>query len=201
VNPLDALLRPIASLLDKTIAETTPARELCAALDGTVASIRLRHSALAVTFRIGADRVALESGVAADPDIAISGSLPALARMASSGDTDPVRDGSVELLGDAETAAAFQRLLRYARPDPEEQVARVFGDAVAHSAGQAVRGASDWARAARTTMTANLREYLQEEGRNVPSRWEAERFAQEVDRLRDDVERLAAHIDRLGGPR
>jgi ubiquinone biosynthesis accessory factor UbiJ len=201
VNPLDALLRPIASLLNETIAETTPAREHCAALAGTVATVRLRHSALAVTFRIEADRVAIESGAAADPDVAISGSLTALARLAASGDTDPIRDGSVELIGDAETAAAFQRLLRYARPDPEEQVARVFGDTVAHSVGQAARGARDWARGARTTMSANLREYLQEEGRNVPSRWEAERFAQEVDRLRDDVERLAARIDRLGGPR
>jgi ubiquinone biosynthesis protein UbiJ len=201
MNPLDALLRPIASLLNTTIAETTPARDLCAALEGTVASVRLKRSALAVTFRIGAARVAIESGAAADPDIAISGSLPALARMAYSGDPDPIRDGSVELSGDAVTAAAFQRLLHYARPDPEEQVARVFGDALAHSAGQAARGARDWARAARTTMSANLREFLQEEGRNVPSRWEAERFAQEVDRLRDDVERLAARIDRLGGPR
>lgn len=200
MNPLDVLLRPTASLLNKAIAETTPARELCAELAGTVASIRLRHSALAVTFRIGSDRVTLESGAAENPDIAISGSLPALARMTVTGDTDAIRDGSVELIGDAETAASFQKLLRYARPDPEEQIARIFGDTVAHSAGEAARGARNWGRAARETMAANLREYLQEEGRDVPSRWEAERFAEEVDRLRDDVERLAARIDRLGGP-
>ncbi len=198
MNPLDALLRPTATLLNAAIAELTPARELCRELDGIVASVRLRHTALAVTFRIDAGQVAIGSGAAEQPDIAITGSLSALARMAVSGDPDAIRDGRVELIGDAETAAAFQRLLAYARPDPEEQLSRVVGDTAAHSAGQFARRLGDWAKDARSTMTANLREYLQEEGRDVPSRWEAERFARDVDTLRDDVERLAARIDRLG---
>ncbi len=198
MSALDALLRPTASLLNEAIAELTPARELCRDLDGTVATVRLRHTALAVTFRIGAGAVAIESGAAEEPDIAITGSLAALARMATSGEPDAVRDGSVELLGDAETAAAFQQLLAYARPDPEEQLSRLVGDTAAHSAGQFARRVGTWARNARSTMTANLREYLQEEGRDVPSRWEADRFARDVDTLRDDVERLAARIQRLG---
>ena len=47
----------------------------------------------------------------------------------------------------------------------------------------------------------HLREYLQEESRDVPSRYETERFARSVAALRDDVDRLAARIERLGGGR
>jgi ubiquinone biosynthesis protein UbiJ len=46
-------------------------------------------------------------------------------------------------------------------------------------------------------MGANIREYLQEESRDVPSRYEVERFAAQVGDLRDDVERLAARVRRL----
>jgi ubiquinone biosynthesis protein UbiJ len=47
-------------------------------------------------------------------------------------------------------------------------------------------------------MGENFREYLQEESRDVPSRYEIERFAKRVNELRDDVDRLAARIGRLG---
>ena len=35
-DPLEALLRPVANYLNRTIAEVTPARELCGELDGSV---------------------------------------------------------------------------------------------------------------------------------------------------------------------
>ena len=50
-------------------------------------------------------------------------------------------------------------------------------------------------------MTDNLREYLQEESRDVPSRYEFERFASELDTLRDGVERAAAKLERSSGDR
>jgi ubiquinone biosynthesis protein UbiJ len=46
-------------------------------------------------------------------------------------------------------------------------------------------------------MGANIREYLQEESRDVPSRYEADRFADNVSALRDDVDRLEARVRRL----
>ena len=46
-------------------------------------------------------------------------------------------------------------------------------------------------------MEENIREYLQEESRDLPSRYEMDRFADEVDVLRDDVDRLAARLKRL----
>lgn len=199
MNPLEALLRPTVRALNDTIAETTPARELCRELAGTTATVRLRGTAIAMTFEVGTDGLALVPGAADDPDIAITGALPDFVRVLGGAEEDAIRDGSLELLGDAERAAAFRRLLRYARPDAEERLARVVGDTAASAAGRLARRIGRWARGARETMTENTREYLQEERHVVPTRYEVDDFGGDVDRLRDDVDRLAARIERLEG--
>jgi ubiquinone biosynthesis protein UbiJ len=110
-----------------------------------------------------------------------------------------IRDGSLDITGDAYTAHRFKQMLNYAKPDIEEELSQVIGDVAAHHAGEFARGFRDWARDARTTIGSNIREYLQEESRDVPSRYEVERFASNVDSLRDDVARLEARINRLTG--
>ena len=63
--------------------------------------------------------------------------------------------------------------------------------------GEVARGLGNWARDARATMGANIREYLQEESRDVPSRYEVEQVSKHVNELRDDVDRLVARVGRL----
>ena len=46
-------------------------------------------------------------------------------------------------------------------------------------------------------MGGNIREYLQEESRDVPSRYEVEQFTGKLDALRDDVDRFEARLKRL----
>jgi ubiquinone biosynthesis protein UbiJ len=48
-------------------------------------------------------------------------------------------------------------------------------------------------------MGANIREYLQEESRDAPSRDEVDRFSAAVNTLRDDVDRIEARLNRLRG--
>jgi ubiquinone biosynthesis protein UbiJ len=197
MNPLEAALRPVASVLNRNIRETTPARELCKKLDGTVIAVRVRNTALATWFVVHEDMLELMTDCDAEPDVLISGSLLTLARMAGSSGMAALRDGSLELSGDTHTAERFQRLLSLAKPDIEEELSSVVGDVAAHRLGEIARGVGNWGRSARSTMGANIREYLQEESRDVPSRYEADRFADNVSALRDDVERLEARMRRL----
>ena len=197
MDALETLLRPAVQILNRNIPEVTRARELCAQLAGTTAAVRVKNTALTAYFTIHDESIGLSGAIESDPDICITGSLLTLARMAGSGDAGAIRDGSLELIGDAETAQAFQELLTAAKPDLEESVSTIVGDAAAHGLGRLSRGASRWARDARSTMGANIREYLQEESRDVPSRYEVERFAAQLGDLRDDVERLAARVRRL----
>ena len=197
MNPLEAALRPVASVLNRNIRETTPARELCDKLDGSVIAVRVRNTALATWFVVADGELTLTTEFDGEPDVVISGSLITLARLAGDVGLDALRKGELEMSGDAHTAERFQRLLALAKPDIEEEISGVVGDVAAHRIGEVARGVTGWARDAGTTMSANIREYLQEESRDAPSRYEVDRFTGELDTLRDDVDRLEARIARL----
>ena len=201
MNPLESALRPVAGLLNRNIRATTPARELCEKLAGTVVAVRVENTALAAWFIVGEDELELTTDCDAEPDVVISGSLLTLARMTGEAGASALRDGSLELTGDAHLADDFHKLLAFARPDVEEELSSVVGDVVAHRLGTFARGVGDWSRNARSTMGANIREYLQEESRDVPSRYEVDRFSDNVSTLRDDVDRLEARLNHLQGER
>lgn len=197
-SPLEALLRPIADTLNRNIAETTPARGLANELDGSSVGIRVRDTSLAMYFVFDKETVNLTTEFAEEPNVVIGGSLITLARMLRGGGESAIRSGDVELTGDAATAQRFQKLLEFAKPDIEEEMSRYIGDIAAHRIGEFARGVGGWARETRATMRDNVREYLQEENRSLPTRYEVEKFAEDVGVLRDDVERVAARLDRLG---
>lgn len=196
-DALESLLRPIAALLNRQIQSKTPARALCAELRDRVFALRVKNSALAMYIIVAPDRVILSSEYGDEPDVVISGSLLALARLAApSGDT-VVRGDAVELSGDVILARKFQSLLRYARPDFEEELSGLVGDAAAHGIGELLRSVSQWGREASSTLQQNVSEYLQEESRAVPSRYEADTFRDQVDDLRDDVARFEARLKQV----
>ena len=194
MTPLESLLQPIARVLNRNIRESTRARELCERLDGKLIAIRVRDTGLSGYFDIDRNGLFLGTNHDGEPDVVITGSLVALALMAGE---DSIRDGSLDLTGDAATAQAFQQLLEHARPDIEEELSAVIGDTAAHGLGEFARGVGRWARETRSIMGDNIREYLQEESRDVPSRYEVEQFSRRVNQLRDDVDRLAARVSRL----
>jgi len=197
MTPLETLLRPLAALLNRQIQAKTPARELCAELQHRVFAVRVKGTSLAMYFVVGAGEVLLVSEYGDDPDIVVTGSLLTLARLAGADGNAAIRDGTVDLTGDAEIAQQFQTLLRYGRPDLEEELSGAVGDVVAHTIGEVARSVGRWGKEARSTMRQNIGEYLQEESRSVPSRYEADAFRNQVDSLRDDVARFEARLQRL----
>lgn len=197
MNPLEAALRPVANLLNRNIRATTPARELCEQIAGTVVAVGVRDTALVAWFIVHNDHLELTTESDLEPDVSISGSILTLARMAGDSGVSSIRAGSLELTGDPVLADDFQRLLNYAKPDMEEELSGIVGDVAAHRIGEIARGVANWGREARSTMGENIREYLQEESRDLPSRYEVDRFAENVSALRDDVDRFEARIKRL----
>jgi ubiquinone biosynthesis protein UbiJ len=197
MDPLATLLRPLVTLINRQIRATTPAQEICREIAGNVVAIRVSDSSLATYFHIQEDGITMTGRYTSEPEVVISGSLLSLAKLATPSATQAIRDGSVELHGDARVAQSFQQLLRYARPDIEEELSGLLGDAAANSIGNFARRARDWGENARQTMHQNISEYLQEESRAVPSRDEVSAFRDEVNTLRDDVARFEARLNKL----
>ena len=197
MDTLETLFRPLTALVNRQIKATTPARELCAELDGKVMAVRVKNTGLAMYFCVCPDEIALIGDFDGEPDVAITGSILTLARLAGASSEDAIRDGSLELIGDAEVAQAFQKLLGYGKPDIEEELSGVIGDVAAHRLGEVARSVGSWGREASATIRQNITEFLQEERRDVPSRYEVEAFTRKVDELRDDVARVEARLNHL----
>lgn len=170
---------------------------LCESLNGTSTAIRVTNTSLAAYLLIDSGRVSLTGECDREPDVIIGGSLLSLLQLAGSTNEELIRRGDLELTGDAHVATRLQKLLVLARPDPEEELSRLVGDVAAHGLADAFRSIGKWGRDARSTLRQNIGEYLQEESRAVPSRYEVERFRGRVELLRDDVARLEARIQRL----
>ena len=130
-------------------------------------------------------------------DCVITGSPVTLLRLAGSAPEAAFRDGSAEISGDAIAGQSFQKFLRFARPDWEEELSRVVGDVAAHQLVRGFKGFVDWGRNSTAAMAMNTAEYLQEESRDLPSPAEARHFLDEVDTLREEADRLEARLARL----
>ena len=196
MDALETALGPLLRLVNRNIDETTAARELCDELHGTTVAVRVANTGFVAGIRVDENGLSLSGDAIDDPDVAISGSLLTLLRMGDDG-AAAIREGRLDLTGDAEAAAGFQRLVELARPDLEEELSGMIGDSAAHGLGEMARGLRRWGRGVRATMADNVREYLQEESRDAPTRHEVDRLGGAIDTLRDDVDRLAARIDRL----
>jgi ubiquinone biosynthesis protein UbiJ len=100
----------------------------------------------------------------------------------------------VQIRGDAEIANLYRELIAAARPDLEEELSRWVGDMPARHLSLLAKSVRTWARRARRTAGENIAEYLQEEGRDLVAKTEAEEFMRSVDVLRDGVDRLEARL-------
>ncbi len=201
MDPLETLFRPALALVNAQIAESTPARDLCRELDGRVIAVRVRDSFLALYFRVTTAGLELQTDYVDEPDTIITGSLLTLSRLLTGDAAEAIRSGRIEIDGDTETATRFRELLRFARPDVEERLSGLLGDAGARQAGELVRSIGLWGQRVADTLTRNVSEYVTEERGDLPARGEVEAFYAEVDRLRDDAARLEARVRALSGGR
>lgn len=194
----DAAVAALEQALNRWLALDPEGAGRLAALQGRVIAIELTGFGARLYLIPGATGMQVFRAYEATPDCLLRGTPIALARLgALEHKEDRLFSGEVQVEGDTELAQRFGELIGGIQVDWEEQLSRLVGDPIAHQVGSRVRAAGRWGRHCADTFSRNLAEYLQEEGRLVPTRYEVEDFLAAVDTLRDDVERLAARIERL----
>jgi len=191
------LLERLESVLNRNVAGSRRAQALARQLDGRVMSLTVEGTPLAFYFRAEGGRLAIATRHDGPADASLSGTPIALLALAGPKAEGALRQGGVRIEGDAEVAQKFRDLLEQAQPDFEEELARVLGDVAARRFANVARGVLDWGRKAAGSLTGSVVEYLQEEGRDLPTRVEVDEFLDGVDRLRDDTDRFEAKLSRL----
>lgn len=169
-----------------------------APLAGKVIALQFTPLNLRLYLCPGADAVEILPSFEGAPDLALSGSPLAFARLGLS--RSPRRalfSGAIKVEGDMDAAHDFQALFERLDIDWEAALAQWTGRSVAESLFGALRSARAWGLDSAEAMKTNLAEYWQEESRELPAHAEADIFYAQVDTLRADYDRLEARILRL----
>jgi len=194
---LAAVLDQIASSAAAAVLNHMLAREpwaRAALLPFAGRSARLQAAPFSVQLAIAADgNFAADAGA---PAVTIGVDAAALPRVL----LEPrAALRNVRLDGDAEFAQTLSNVLQKLRPEPEEDLARLVGDAAAVRIVSLLRAALAGAREAGSRLAVQAADYLVAENPMLVSRQEMAGFAADVARLRDDIERLAKRIDLQAG--
>ncbi|KAF1029962.1 MAG: hypothetical protein GAK40_00228 [Burkholderia plantarii] len=103
----------------------------------------------------------------------------------------------VKLEGDAEFATQLAKLAEHLRWEPEEDLARIVGDAAAHRIASLMRSANAQARRTGRHLLGSLTEYFLDENPQVVRRAALGDFDAELARARDALARVEKRIERL----
>jgi ubiquinone biosynthesis protein UbiJ len=191
----------LEAALNRNIAGSRKAQSLARQLDGKTMSLVAQGTPLAIHCKVSGGRFALSTRHEGAADATLAGTPLSLLALAGPAAENSLRGGSVRIEGDAEIAQKFRDLLQQARPDFEEELARVIGDVAAHQVANVALGFLGWGRKASAAFAGNVAEYLQEEGRDVPVRLEIDEFLAGVDELRESADRLEARVALLEATR
>jgi len=192
----DLVLESLEQAVNAVIALDADAARRLARLHGRVIRIELVGPDIQLNFIPGHDgRIRLLGSIEGEPDCTLAGSPFDLVR-ASDKTEGPAQlfAGHVRIEGDTGLAQRFSEALAGLDIDWEEQLSHLTGDIAAHEIARGARAARREGERIGRSARDNLSEYLTEEARLLPHRFEVEDFLEAVDAPRDDAARLEARI-------
>lgn len=189
------LLSSIERILNRSLPRSPRAQALTAALAGRSLAVTVTGGGPVVLSSNG-ERLHLAPGTGSAADASISAGPFSLLALAT-GQTRSVSATGGTISGDAEVAQQFSELLGLLRPDPEEELSQLIGDAPAHHVGKLARGVLAFGDRAAHTAVRNVAEYLAHERRDLVPRNEGRQLLDGIDALRDEVDRFEARLKHL----
>lgn len=187
----------IENLLNRNLGASLEARAACAALKGQRLKIVVNDLEVAIGLESLGDSLRLSLPASGEFQTEIEGSPLNLVALSGPTPERLLKSGAVQTRGDVELLQRYRNLLRLLRPDLEEELAKLTGDAAAHRLAGIARGVIAFGHRGFDTAVRNSAEYFAHESGDLVPRAEGEAFFAEVDRLREDVDRAAARLDAL----
>jgi ubiquinone biosynthesis accessory factor UbiJ len=191
-GPAAIFAPPVAAAINHLLRSASWARERLMPFAGKTARFNL--APFAVTLAIGAsgEVEASASVSAADASFTLT---PGIAVRVLAADSNAWQE--VQVSGDTALAREILFVAQNLRWDAEADLSRVFGDIAAHRMAQAGSDFGRWQHQALDSIARSAAAYWTEERPLIAARQDIERFAREVDALRDDVARLDKRIEQV----
>lgn len=184
----------ILSKINSQITIRTSAKKISQELEGKILSIQIKNTSHFFNVIMISNELNLHTNKE-NFDVQISGSLISFTNLLRDNSSDALRDGSIGINGDVAVAQKFQKLFEMIKPDIEEELSHVVGDVMANNIVKFSKKTGVWMINTRDILQENIKEYLQEEIKLIPSKYEFNFFSKEVSKIRDDIERLEKKIN------
>lgn len=167
-------------------------------VSGKIIHFKLRNPFFEFQIRAGHNKIFFEKkeNIAADAVIyAKTSSLlfQTLSRMQNSSSLQP----GIEISGDPSIVQAFAEIFERYHIEWEEHLSQIFGDVLARPIILSIKTLTNIAENIKNKSLLNSIEYIQEEKRWLPTKFEVEDFCHDVYVLRNDIERLEQRIKRV----
>ncbi len=186
--------KSILTKINSQIATRTSAKKISEQLEGKILSIHIKNTTRFFNVIMNSNELNPHT-IKENYDVQISGSLISFSKLLRNNSSDVLRDGSISINGDVAVAQKFQKLFAMIKPDIEEELSHFVGDIMANNIVKVSKKTGDWMQNTKDILQENVKEYLQEEIKLMPSKYEFNVFSKEVSKIRDDIERLEKKIN------
>ena len=180
--------------INSQIATRTSAKKISEQLEGKILSIHIKNTSRFFNVIMNSNELNPHT-ITENYDVQISGSVISFAKLLRNNSPDALRDGTISINGDVAVAQKFQKLFAMIKPDIEEELSHFVGDIMANNIVTVSKKTGDWLHNTTDILQENIKEYLQEEIKLMPSKYEFNVFSKEVSKIRDDIERLEKKIN------
>ncbi len=189
-------LRGIEILLNKFISLDKKTKSELIKLKGKIIGIDIESIPIIIYFKINLEGyLELSSDIEDQPDATIKGGLLDLIKANDKTQSnDQLFSGRIRIEGDLEIAQSFSKILGNIDIDWEEELSKIVGDFGAVRITKGIKNAREEFLRFSEKSQKNISDYLTEESKLLPHRYEFESFQREIENFRDSVERLSAQI-------
>ena len=188
----------IISLLNRYLEQDLERADQLSQINGKIIRIMIKEIKLDLFMQVYESYVqeVIQQDITADVEINLS--LAALPDYLTGADADKlIKNGTIEIKGDAHIASVLQNTLKEIEVDWEEIISKYTGDAVAYQIGKGARVLQAFSQRMRDNFRQDLRDYLQDNVQVSATQAEVDQFVKDVDGTRAQADRLEARLARL----
>lgn len=183
----------IEKTLNYFLSRDLDAQKKLKKIAGKVVAIEIKDLNLKFYFVLNPAKILIGNQYAGEVDVLIAGKSLDLIRAWLRGS----QTQALDIVGSAELANDFNQFLKNLDVDFEEILANIAGDHLAYHINQVFRKGKSIVKSQQQKLRQDLKNYIQEEARLSPSKYEVEIFYVDVAKLRNHLERLQQKIELL----